>query len=550
LPQSTRRFSVLGGRELRLGASAGGLVASTLVLAAAAFASPGASEPVAREGGTFRLAISTGIFQSIDPALYGLESRILRPACAALMSYPDKPLPAGLVLSPELAASYPVVSRDRKTYTFQIRKDARFSNGSPVMAGDFVHALERNLDPKMKSGAGAFFGDVLGAREMLAGKATRLAGAVANGRTLRLRLTRPVPDFLARLSGLCAVPSSLPADPEGAKAPLPSPAPYSVSEYRAGERVVLERNPFYRGERPQHVARITIDLQGDASSVSDVERGMLDSVAATPDLNPELAGLVRRYGVNRARLFIEPDVGVRMFLMNTSRPLFRNNVALRRALNYAADRRTLAREYGSYAATPTDHYLPRVLPGFRNVRIYPLRRPDLHRARALAHGHRRSGKAVLYTCSDRPDCIGVAQVLQQNLRVIGIKLQIKQFPLQLMFQKLGTRGEPFDLAWVGNIGDPDPQEFLGPFDGRTIGQPDSENWSYFNAPKYNRLLDRAASLSGSARYRAYGDLDVALARDAAPAIAVVNPNTWAFVSARVGCVVMNPVFDLTAVCLK
>jgi hypothetical protein len=39
------------------------------------------------EGGTFRLAISTGIFQSIDPALYGLESRILRPACAALMNY-------------------------------------------------------------------------------------------------------------------------------------------------------------------------------------------------------------------------------------------------------------------------------------------------------------------------------------------------------------------------------------------------------------------------------------------------------------------------------
>jgi hypothetical protein len=45
-------------------------------------------------------------------------------------------------------------------------------------------------------------------------------------------------------------------------------------------------------------------------------------------------------------------------------------------------------------------------------------------------------------------------------------------------------------------------------------------------------------------------LDVELARDAAPAIAVENPNTWAFVSARAGCIVMNPRLDLTAVCLK
>jgi ABC-type transport system substrate-binding protein len=524
--------------------------AAVVVLCALLFA-PAGSTREAQDENTFRMAISLiAGFHSIDPALYGLESRALRPACAALISYPDKPLPAGLVLAPELAQSEPVISRDRKTYTFSIRKDARFSDGSAVTARDFVHALERIFDPKMKSGGGPLT-DIVGAREMLAGKATRLAGAVANGRALRLRLTKPVPDFLARLSGLCAVSSALPADPEGAKAPLTSPAPYYVSEYVPGERVVMERNRFYHGQRPQHVARITIDLQGNPSAVADVASGKLDHVAPTPDLNPELAGLARRYGVNRGRLFIEPDVGTRMFLMNTSRPLFRDNVPLRRALNYAADRRALAREYGPYAATPTDHYLPRGLPGYRNVRLYPLRGPDLRRARALAHGHRRAGKAVLYTCSDRPDCIGVAQVLQQNLRAIGIKLQIKQFPLGLMFQKLATPGEPFDLAWFGFLADfPDPEDMLQIFDGRTIGQPGNGNWSYFNERTYNRLFARAGRLSGAKRYRAYGELDVRLARDAAPAIAVVNPNTWAFVSKRVGCIVMNPVLDLTAVCLK
>jgi ABC-type transport system substrate-binding protein len=121
----------------------------------------------------------------------------------------------------------------------------------------------------------------------------------------------------------------------------------------------------------------------------------------------------------------------------------------------------------------------------------------------------------------------------------------------VMFQKLATPNEPFDLAWVGlAAGWNDPHQILGTFDGRTIGRPGSGNWSYFDSPTFNRLLDAAARLSGAERYRAYGELDLRLARDAAPAIAVLNRNTWAFVSARTGCVVMNPYLDLTAVCLR
>jgi hypothetical protein len=100
------------------------------------------------------------------------------------------------------------------------------------------------------------------------------------------------------------------------------------------------------------------------------------------------------------------------------------------------------------------------------------------------------------------------------------------------------------MAWVGLLsGWNDPQEFLGTFDGRTIGRPDSVNYSNFDVPRYNRLLEQASRLSGPRRYRAYGDLDVELARNAAPAIAAMNPNTWAFVSARTGCIVMNPSLD-------
>jgi peptide/nickel transport system substrate-binding protein len=341
-----------------------------------------------------------------------------------------------------------------------------------------------------------------------------------------------------------------PCRPRGREGTAPEPGPYYVSEYTPGERLVLERNRFYRGQRPHHVDRIEVDLAGEPSAVDDVANGTLDSVAATPDLSQQLAGLVRRYGINKSRLFVSPDVLTQMFVMNTRRPLLRD-VRLRHALNFAVDRRAVVREFGQYAATTTDQYLPRVMPGFRDQRIYPLKGADPRKARALARGHTSSRVAVLYTCSERLDCIGAAQVLQRNLKAIGLELRIKRFPLQLMFQKLATPGEPFDLAWVGFAAlSNDAQEILGVFDGRTIGQPDSENWSYFNEPKYNRLLERAGRLSGTQRYRAYGDLDVQLVRDAAPAIAVFNRNTWAFVSARTGCVVMNPSLDLTAICLK
>ena len=327
------------------------------ILGALVLAPPGATR-ISKDGGTFRMAITVGIFQNVDPALYGNESGIMRPACASLMGYPDKPLPSGLRLAPELAASYPTVSRDRRTYTFTIRRGVRFSTGAPLTARDVSRALERILDRKMRSENAGPFLDIVGARQMLAGKTDRIAGVIARGRTLRLKLTRPVPDFLARTSLLCAVPSSLPADPEGAKAPLPSPAPYYVSEYVPGNRLVLARNRFYRGGRPHHVDRIAVDLQVDASAVDDVAAGKLDYVAPTPNLSARLAGLVRRYGVNRSRLFLESDALMRMFLMNTTGPLFRNNPSLRQALNFAADRRALAREFGPYAAAPPDHYLP------------------------------------------------------------------------------------------------------------------------------------------------------------------------------------------------
>jgi ABC-type transport system substrate-binding protein len=235
-----------------------------------------------------------------------------------------------------------------------------------------------------------------------------------------------------------------------------------------------------------------------------------------------------------------------VFHLNTSRPLFRNNPKLRQAVNFAVNRAALAREAGFLGEIPTDQYLLPGSPGHRDERIYPLKGPDLTKARALAKGHTRGGKAVLYTSENAID-VSQAQILQKNLKAIDLDVEIKFVPN--LFEKLATPGEPFDLGrvrWFG--GTPGSLTFW--FDGRTIGQPDFGNFSYFNSPKYNRLLDEASRLTGTARDRAYGELDVEISRDAAPMIPVSRVNALAFVSARVGCVVMNPSLDLTAVCFK
>ncbi len=200
-------------------------------------------------------------------------------------------------------------------------------------------------------------------------------------------------------------------------------------------------------------------------------------------------------------------------------------------MNFAVDRSALVREHGgNLVVTPTDQYLMPTKLGFSDERIYPLRGPDLRTARTLARGRTRSGKAVLFV-PDVPSVIARAQMIQRNLKTIGLDVEVKRLSPGVYFQTLGKPGEPFDIAYAGVLDNgQDPGELLASmFDGRTIGQPGFANWSYFNSARYNRLLDRASALSGEPRYRAYGELDVQISRDAAPGDSVsrmTTPSVW------------------------
>jgi ABC-type transport system substrate-binding protein len=508
----------------------------------------------AREGGTFRIAMSAEHVEFIDPALINLPGPavLLRAACGGLLTTPDKPLPGALRVVPELAAGYPKISNGGKTYTFTIRKGVRFSTGAPVTARDVAHTLNRFLDPQLKSHLGVGFRDVVGAEDVIAGKAQTASGIVANGRKLIVRLTKPAGDVSSRMVGGCVVPANLPSDPEGAKAPLPSAGPYYFADYVPGQQIVLQRNRYYHGPRRHHVDRFVVDLDvDDATALDRVESNRADwAYTFPPSIGGRAPRLVQRYGINKSRFFKSPALSLNLFVLNAERPLFRDNPALRRAVNFAVDRAALVRELGPYVASPTDQYLLPAMRGFTDAHIYPLKGPNVARARVLARGHTRSGKAVFYT---RDDALGIAhgKIVRDNLKRIGVDVEVKPLPRFLLFSKLAIRGEPFDIGWITfGFDGLDPSPVMSLFDGRTIGQPGSGNWSYFDSPKYNRLIERASRLTGPARYRTYGRLDLDLARNAAPAVAYGHTNVLTLVSTRVGCVVVNPWLELAAACLK
>jgi ABC-type transport system substrate-binding protein len=326
--------------------------------------------------------------------------------------------------------------------------------------------------------------------------------------------------------------------------------PYYIESKTPDRAIVLKRNPSYRGPRPHPLDEIRFTVNTNLNtSYLQVQRGQADYDAA--GLPPGAhADLTRRYGINRGRYFVHPGMSIIYVALNTSRPIFRS-ARMRQAVNFALDRRALLRVAGLNAGSPTDQILPPNMPGFENANIYPVT-PDVGRAEQLVAG--RGGRAVLYAGNDTISR-NQSLLIQANLRRIGIDVEIESLPFAVQIQKTGRRGEPFDMNLIGWFADyPDPYDFINVLlDGKRIQAANNVNTAYFDSPTYNRKMAEASRLSGAARYRTYGALDIDISRNAAPLATLYNTNTREFVAARVGCYSFHPVWgslNLAHVCLR
>ena len=537
-----------------------GLLAASAVAGPSATSAPQASSAAkARVGGTLHHSLTVDI-DYVDPALwYYVPSWTIAFATSRmLLNYPHAPAPRGSRLTPDAAAGFPRISRNGLVYTFTIRRGMRLSNGQRVTARNFAAVLNRDLNRRMNSPSQPFIEDIAGAQAVIAGRAQRASGITTpSAYTLRLRMTRRAPDLLARLAMpfFAATPTNLPINPEGIGAPVHSAGPYYIKEWTQNRRVVLARNRFYRGPSPHNVNSVVIDIGLPLETIKlNIDRGVTDFGDLPPSAHAELG---RRYGVHKqspGRYFANPSPTINYLAMNHDRRLFggggNGNVRLKKAVNFAIDRGAILAQRGAYGGVTNDQYMPPTMRGFKNVAIYP-RHPNLARARSLASGQTRGGDGVFY-CSNRAPAPAQCQVVQANLRNIGLNMDIKLFPRATQFELAGRKGEPFDMTLEGwHMDYFDPYDFLFLVDGTTIRPANNVNFSYFNSAAFNRKIARAKTLVGVSRYRAFSALDQDIARNAAPLASYASPNDRHYVSARVGCYHYHPVFtwDYSALCL-
>jgi peptide/nickel transport system substrate-binding protein len=530
----------------------------TGLLLAAGFAGTATSSPQApgksdARGGTLRID-SVSDFDFIDPnlAYFSHAIQMLRSTQLTLLGFPDVEGAAGSRMRPEGAASFPRVSADGKTYTFTIRRGFRFSDGKPVTAANYAASIKRSLNPKMQAPGSSFLDDVASFRTIGPYK-------------LEFKLKVVAPDFLARMTMwfFSAIPTNTPIVPEGVDAPLASAGPYYVKEWVKKRSALIVRNPYWKNNeqpwkalnRPANVNQISYTFgNSQAATKLRIEQNQTDLGAVPPAAASELA---EKFGINKGRYFVRKNLIFWYLAMNNDSALFKDNPKLRQAVNYAIDRPQIVRQHGFLGGGRTDQILPPGMPGFRDGKIYPLvgvNNTSLTKARALSRGNTRSGKAIFYAFSAAPGP-AIAQVVQFNLKQIGIDVEIKQFDRVIQHEKVGTRGENFDISHSGWGADyPDPYNFINVLlDGRRIQATNNVNEAYFNNPAYNRKMEQASRLSGAARLRTYGNLDIDIMKNQAPLAPYINTNGRIFVSESVGCFTYSAVnshTNLNAVCKK
>ena len=199
-----------------------------------------------------------------------------------------------------------------------------------------------------------------------------------------------------------------------------------------------------------------------------------DAGGLPPAQVASLAPLVGKQFFSKAT--VETDY---LALNNSPGSLFAN-LAARKAMNWAIDRPAMLRARNMTAGQRDDQILAPGIGGYRDVKVYPIKGSDPTKAKAL---YSKGGNATVYTGNAGAALIQ-GQVLQYNMKQIGINADIKQYTSAVLYAKAGTKGEKFD-AVIGGWGwdYPDPFDFLDVLlNGNNIHETQNNNLAYFNNP--------------------------------------------------------------------
>lgn len=538
------------------GSGSSNVTSSTSSTSSGAAGSPAAGGGDHR-GGTLTMLWNAG-GSSIDTAIaYDKNWQVLRMTNDGLLAWKQVTGPAGNDLVPDLATAVPKPSSDGKTYAFTLRKGIKFSDGKPVKASDMTYTLERQF--KAAGPAGDFYSSLVGATACAkTPKSCDLSkGVIADDAagTVTFRLTAPDPDFLQKL----ALPFSY-VVPTGTKNkdigtdPLPATGPYVIESYKPDNAMVFVRNPEFKewsaeaqpaGNPDRIVMKIGLSLE---DATTQIANGQADWMYETPPAD-RLGEISTKYA---GQVHVNPVPQAYHMALNTLVAPF-DDVKVRQALNFAADRNALTKIFGGPAvARPTCQILPPGFPGYKPYCPYTANpgpkwtAPDLAKAKQLVAESGTKGQKVTIIDTNDDTAKAIDAYWVSVLRQLGYKTALKTLNTNIQFTYVQDSRNKAQMSYSYWFPDyPAASNFLNVAvgcKGFTKASTSSPNLSHFCDRGIEAKTDQALKLGETdptAANALWSQID-RQTTDAAPWVSMFVGNRLDFVSKRLGGYAFNP----------
>lgn len=427
---------------------------------------------------------------TLDPQLAGdtYAYEVLRDAYEGLVT--EDPTGA---LVPGQASGWRV-SSDGREYRFTLRPGLRWSDGSPLVAADFVRGLRRAVDPRIASPNGPLLRVIVGATEVMAGKwaVTRLGVSAPDPDQVVVRLAHPA-DFLP---ALLAHPVAYPYR-EGK--PLFNGA-YRLGPWTPGRPLSASVNEHYRAAQDVNIRRVV--YVGVADENVELLRYRAGAIDVTGGLPADSIAWARQSLPGQVQ--VAPQAAVFFLGMNLREGRLRDLPTVRRALSMTIDRERLTGDVLRAGQLPAYGLVPPGIPGYQNSQVPWLSWTSEERLRRAQAAYAAAGFSptqplrirVLYNRNTtvRRAVLAIALMWRDALGV-EVELVDEEFGRFLERRQSPEGWDVVRLGW--NADYPDAASFLEVFQSAS-----PENSAGFAATTYDAQLARALRSTGAERGRA------------------------------------------------
>lgn len=387
-------------------------------------------------------------------------------------------------------------TNDQKIWTFTLRNDAKWSDGTPVTAQDFVYSWQRLVDPKTTSPFAWFaaLAGITNAQDIIDGKAKpeTLGVTAVDARTLRVQLDKPLPWFVNLTANFSLYPvnkANVESDINWTRpGKLVGNGAYVLADRVVNEKLVATPNKQYWDNAKTVIQKVTfVPINQESSATKRYLAGDIDITESFPKnqyqkLLKELPGQV----------YTPAQLGTYYYAFNTQKgPTADARVRL--ALSMTIDRRIIAEKVLGTGEKPAWRLTPDVTAGFtpQPSALEQSNQAELNAQakmllQAAGYGPNRPLKlTLLYNTSENHQkiAIAVASMWKKNLGV-DVKLQNQEWKTYIDSRNTGN----FDViraSWVGDYNE--PSTFLALLTSTNTG-----NIARFNEPAYDKVIRQAA----------------------------------------------------------